>query len=387
MTPAARISAAIEILDRLGKGATVEKCLTDWARRSRFAGSGDRAAVRDHVFAALRCRRSYAALGGGETGRALMIGMLRHAGAAPEDFFTGEGYAPPPLDDSEKAAGHAPVGNESCDLPDWLVPRFQAVFGPDLNAVCALMRKRAPVFLRVNPSRTTVLHVQTLLKRESIGTRPHGLSRNALEVFENPRKIKNSEAFINGLVELQDVASQALCEALPVQENSRVLDYCAGGGGKTLAMAGHCPARYYAYDANPARMKDLPTRAKRAGISVQLLRESDVVAKAPFDLVLCDVPCSGSGAWRRAPEGKWLLSPERLAALLTEQESILKKAAEYVSSSGVLAYATCSVFPEENEDQIARFLDLNPGWSLVRQQHFSPLDGGDGFFLAILKRT
>ena len=145
MTPAARLSAAIGILDRVLAGSPAEQALTNWARASRFAGSGDRHAVRDLVFDALRCRRSFAALGGGETGRGLILGGLRAAGATPETLFTGEGHAPAPV--TEDDAGHAPTAYEALDLPDWLAPDLSRDLGPDLVAVAQALQHRAPVFL------------------------------------------------------------------------------------------------------------------------------------------------------------------------------------------------------------------------------------------------
>ena len=387
MTPGARAQAAIDVLDKVGGGQAAEQALTNWARGSRFAGSGDRAAVRDLVFAALRCRRSFAVLGGGETGRALILGGVRAAGGDPEALFTGAAHAPAPLGAAERASGAAPEGLAALDCPDWLAPSLRASLGADFAPVLAALRQRAPVFLRVNAARVSREGAIAALAAEGIAAAPHPLARTALLVTENARRVQHGQAFGAGLVELQDAASQAVVEALPLHPGARVLDHCAGGGGKTLAMAARMPLALFAHDADPRRMRDLAPRAARAGAEVRLLDGAAVDRAAPFDLVLADVPCSGSGSWRRAPEAKWALTPERLAALLALQRGILDRVAPLVAADGVLAYATCSLIEDENSGQIEAFLAREPGWRLQDLRRFTPLDGGDGFFLAVLKRA
>ncbi|MCR8549667.1 RsmB/NOP family class I SAM-dependent RNA methyltransferase [Salipiger sp. P9] len=381
MTPAARIAAAAGILDRIAEGTPAEQALLGWARASRFAGSKDRAAVRDHVFDVLRRWRSTAATGGGETGRARLLGLLRQEGTDPDTLFTGEGHAPAPLSAAERAAGHAPSeGAEAGDLPDWLWPRFRDSLGEDAAATAEALRHRAPVFLRVNSLRATSEEAMAALAEDGIETRPHPLAATALEVTGGARKIARSRAFAAGLVELQDAASQAVVAALPLTPGLRVLDYCAGGGGKALAMAARTGGPVEAHDANPGRMADLPARAARAG--AEILRRDRPAGR--YDLVLCDVPCSGSGSWRRAPEGKWRLTPEGLAELCTVQAGILETAAGLVAPGGTLAYATCSVLDCENGAQSAAFLAAHPGWRCTGSRQFLPRDGGDGFFVACL---
>lgn len=390
MTPAARLSAAMDVLDRVGAGANAEQALTQWARASRFAGSGDRAAVRDHVFGALRCWRSHAALGGGVTGRALILGALREEGVDPDNLFTGEGHAPAPLTEAERAHLAAPVEmarNVALDCPDWLAPALEESLSEDFAPVMTLLRQRAPVFLRVNSTKATLAEAQASLAAEGIATQPASLAKTALEVTENARKIRNSEAFSEGLVELQDAASQALVEALPLTPGQSVLDYCAGGGGKTLALAARAQLSLFAHDADPARMQDLPARATRAGARIETLTTAEVSRRAPFDLVLLDVPCSGSGSWRRAPEAKWRLTRDRLDELCAIQAEILATAEGYVAPKGGLAYATCSMIGAENGAQIRAFLSTRPGWQLAWERRFTPLDGGDGFYLAYLTRV
>lgn len=389
MTPAARVAAAVDILDAVLAGAPAERQLTTWARQNRYAGSKDRAAVRDLVFQALRCRRSYAALGGGETGRALILGGMRARDEDPAQIFTGEGYAPSPLTGAELAPA-TPFDDlpeaVALDCSDWLIDELKSSLGNDFGPVMKALRERAPVFVRVNARKATRAQVIDSLTADDVGVRPHPLSETALEVVSNPRRVNGSQAYRDGWIELQDAASQAITDSLPLRPGMKVLDYCAGGGGKTLAMAGRQDARYFAHDAAPQRMRDLPERAKRAGVAVQVLASPDVAGQAPYDLVLCDVPCSGSGAWRRSPEGKWRLTEDDLAHLVQVQADILDRAAGLVAKGGTLAYATCSLLDRENGAQVSGFLTRHSEFALTSSRRLTPLDGGDGFFVAILEK-
>lgn len=390
MTPAARVSAAIDILDAIAAGTPAEKALTGWARGSRYAGSRDRAAVRDHVFDVLRCRRSFAALGGGEDGRGLLLGALRAAGADIPALFDGARFAPAPLSERERAHLATPVRMPelvALDCPDWLAPELRQSLGADFAPVMERLRTRAPVFLRVNTARTDRDGAQAALAADGIRAVPHPLAATALEVVENARRVRGATAFAEGLVELQDAASQAVVEALALPDGLPVLDYCAGGGGKTLALAARGAGPLYAHDAIPARMADLDRRAARAGAAVTRLTSDKLDDAGPFGLVLLDVPCSGSGSWRRAPEGKWTLTRDRLDRLRAEQARILDDAATRVAEGGCLAYVTCSLLEAENAAQIAAFLARRDGWRNTRTLRLTPLDGGDGFYLAVLTRA
>lgn len=378
MTPGARAAAAIEILDALLAGQSAERALTHWFQGHRFAGSGDRLAIRDLVFDAQRCRRSAAATGGGLTGRGIILGLLRARGE--EALFSGVGHAPPPPGPDETA--RAPSDVETLDCPDWLLPALQDSLGADLVPVLSCLRTRAPVFLRVNLAKGSRDQALAQLAQDGILAEKVAASATAIEVTDNARKIQASASYLQGLVELQDLSSQQLCEALPLAEGQKVLDYCAGGGGKTLAMGALARLQLFAHDASPRRLKDLPSRAQRAGLEVTLTDQPE--GQAPFDLVLTDVPCSGSGSWRRDPEGKWLLTPERLDALVATQAAILDTVAPMTRPGGVLAYATCSILGAENEAQVAAFLRRHPDWACGIQRRWSPVSGGDGFFLAVL---
>lgn len=384
MTPGARVQAAIECLDLIGGGKPAEQVLTHWARTHRFAGSKDRAAIRDHVYDVLRCRRSYGVSGGGEGGRALMIGCFRSQGVDPDGFFTGEGYAPAPLTDEERAAGGVPTEADLCDMPGWI----QAILRrdhPDMAAQIAEQhRHRAPVALRVRLRAKTREDVAHLLAKEGIPVEL-GPVPTSLIVIENARRVHQSPLYQSGVIEMQDVGAQALCYELPVSAGDRVLDYCAGGGGKILALGDRANIKSFAHDADFKRMSDIPERAKRAGQRVEVLR--DPGRKAPYDVVLCDVPCSGSGTWRRTPEAKWSLTPERLEELNAIQAEILQKAASLVTEGGILAYATCSVFHCENNKIIADFQQKNPEWTLCHEGGSLPDANQDGFYSAHLRRV
>ncbi|KUP92587.1 RsmB/NOP family class I SAM-dependent RNA methyltransferase [Tritonibacter horizontis] len=388
MTPGARVQAAIEILDEILAGTPAEKSLTNWGRRSRFAGSKDRAAVRDHVFHALRCMRSHAALGGAMSGRGLLIGGLRDAGVDPSQLFTAEGHAPGVLAEAELE--QPPLDAESAeglDIPDWLWPLFCKSLGAEAQAAAAVLRTRAPVFLRVNLTKIERADAILRLAQEEVVTLPHDASATALEVTEGARRVKNTQCYLQGLVELQDAASQAVVDTLPLQDGQRVLDFCAGGGGKTLAMAGRAQLSLFAHDVDPRRMTDVPNRAERAGVQITCLTTEELATTGPFDVVFCDAPCSGSGSWRRDPEGKWRLTSDRLEELVALQAEILDQAAMLVSPDGVLAFATCSMLDVENGLQSRAFVARTPGWKIAQEAAWHVQNGTDGFYVSVFQRT
>ena len=388
MTPAARYAAAITILDDILGGAPAEKALLTWSRGARYAGSGDRAAVRDNVFDVLRMRRSMAVRGGGGNGRALILGLVRHRGEDPNALFTGAAYAPAALTDREASVGAEPDSAEALDLPDWILPEFRRSLGDNLSQVAEALRRRAPVWLRVNLLKSGMDEAAASLASEGITTEPGDLSPTALRVTGGARRLRKSRALLQGLVDLQDAASQAVVDALPLSGVTTALDYCAGGGGKALAMAGRAPGlRIKCHDIDPRRMADLLPRAERAGARLETIATDKLLAARPFELVLADVPCSGTGAWARTPDAKWRLGQKRLDELAKLQGDILDEAAALVTANGVLAYATCSLLTAENESQISGFLQRHPEWSVSFQRRFLPTEGGDGFFTAHLTRS
>lgn len=380
MTPAARAQAAIQILDRILAGEPAEAGLLRWSRASRYAGSGDRAAVRDLVFDSLRRRNSRAALGGAMTGRGLILGMLREERRDPGLLFSGEGHAPARLSESELLAGRTPSADEALDLPDWLLPLWRGSLSDQAGPIAAAMRDRAPVWLRANSLRASPAQAIAALAADGIVARPHATLATALRVEEGARRLVAASAYRDGLVELQDLSPQLACAALP--QAGRVLDYCAGGGGKALALAAR-GSDVTAHDADPQRMSDLPARAARAGVRIRLAQTREL--RGGFDLVLTDVPCSGSGTWRRTPDAKWRLQPADLQRILEVQAQILQHASVLVAPGGWLTYMTCSLLDAENGGQIRGFL-ASDGFALVDERRFTPLDASDGFYLAVMRR-
>lgn len=380
MTPAARAEAAIQILDRILTGEPAEASLLRWSRSSRFAGSGDRAAVRDLVFDCLRRRDSRALRGGALSGRGLILGMLREEGVDPAAIFSGQGHAPAALSAAELATGRAPDPTEALDLPGWVRPAWQEALGNMAEPVAQAMRERAPVWLRANTLRAGPEQAAAALAGDGITVQPCADLPTALRVEEGARRVSASAAYRDGLVELQDLSPQLACAALP--DAATVLDYCAGGGGKALALAAR-GSRVTAHDADPRRMSDLPARATRAGARIRLARTEEL--RAGFDMVVTDVPCSGSGTWRRTPDAKWRMQPADLQQLLQVQARILRQAAGFVLPQGHLAYMTCSVLAAENGDQIRGFL-AQGGFALIDERLFTPMNASDGFYLAVMRR-
>ena len=386
MTPAARLAAAIEVLDAVLTGRGVEAVLSSWARNNRYAGSGDRSAIRDSVYDALRRRRSLAAWGGADDGRGLILGAVRQAGD-PGDAFGAGRFAPPSLTADELAPPHGPWREAvELDCPDFVLPPMRRALGGQTYAVLRLMQSRADVHIRANLARTTPDDLVRRLAGDGIAAEPHPLSPSALAVREGARRLRRTRAYEEGLFEPQDAASQAIADAVPVSPGARVLDFCAGAGGKTLAMAARVDAEWFVHDSDVRRMADLPERARRAGCGPTVLPPGAASTAAPFDVVLVDAPCSGSGAWRRDPEAKWALGPVRLDELRQQQAEILDEAAALLAPEGTLAYATCSLLLEENAWQVESFRRRNRGWGLRGSLRLTPLEGGDGFYLALLSR-
>lgn len=384
MTPGARVAAAIEILDHIAAGQAAEAALTRWARSRRFAGSGDRAAIRDHVYDALRHWRSDACRGGGITGRARMIGRFRETGQDAAALFNGVGHAPAPVSDKERAAGFEPSSQgDQWDLPDWLIAPFEASLAAQAGVTARALTQRAPVTVRVNVSKADRSAVQSALYTEGIQTVTNPRAGTALTITAGHRRLRQTPAFAEGLVELQDASSQAAVAG--IEGTGAALDFCAGGGGKALALAA-AGWNVTAYDADPKRMRDLPPRADRGGHDIAVWTPQDIDQAGEFDLVLCDAPCSGSGTWRRTPEAKWTLTPERLHALKALQAQVLVAATPHVKPGGRLVYATCSVLESENQQQVDALLRRDASFTQTHRQNWPVDEWGDGFFVAHLLR-
>ncbi len=387
MTPGARVAAAIAVLDRWWAGSEgLDRVLAAWGRESRYAGSGDRRAVADLAYDAVRRLRSALWAGGVGAlpppglplGRPALLGSLRVDGTDPATLFTGAGHAPAPLAPHEGADLGPPPPAVVADLPDWAL-RAADLTPEDL----ARLRARAPLFLRVNRLRADPETALAALAADGVAARPGPLAEGCLEVTEGARRVASSRAYLEGLVEIQDAASQAAAAFAEARPGETVLDYCAGGGGKTLALAAAMEGRgrLLAHDAAPARLAQLPPRAARAGVSVACLTPAELPGLTA-DLVFVDAPCSGSGAWARNPDAKWRLTEADLATYAARQDAILAQAATHVAPGGRLVYATCSLFEVENGARMAAFLHAHPQARLVAERRWRPAEGGDGFYAA-----
>ena len=383
MTPGARVAAQIDILEAILSGVPAEKAMTNWARGNRFAGSKDRAALRDLVFQALRCRRSAGALPVPQSARAWAIGALRANGADPNEFFTGIAHAPAAL--SADDVTPLPSDRDRLDLQGWVIDLLTQQYGSEQTAeIGAVLRHRAPITLRVNLQKTTRAQLKAELAKAEIETTLNPASDTALTVLSNPRRAVLQPCFEQGWFELQDAASQAVADAIPI--NGRVLDYCAGGGGKSLALAARSGSKIFAHDISAARMAEIGPRAARGGHDIEVISSQDLANLTKFDTVVCDLPCSGSGAWRRSPEGKWSLTSEDLQAFVLLQRDIIAKAITYLAPNACLALITCSIFEAENQGQRRFISDTFPELTFCSTEQYLPSATQDGLYLVIFKK-
>jgi 16S rRNA (cytosine967-C5)-methyltransferase len=385
VTPAARIAAAIEVLEAVQRSDDPpDRTLAAWGRAARFAGSKDRRAVADIVHDILRQRRSLAWRVGDDSARAAAIGWCIAQGADPAALFTGAGHAPAPLTEAERralAAPHeAPPDPVRLDYPDWLDGRLRDSLGDAFEASMTALQRRAPVDMRANSLRCDVATARAALAEDGVATEPGPLSPLCLRAAPGA-PVARTRAYAEGLIELQDAASQAVAAFAGARPGEAVLDYCAGGGGKTLALAADMAGRgrLVAHDVAPGRMRDLPARLARAGARAEIVGPDAISAlRGRFDLVLADAPCSGSGSWRRDPAGKWRLTPARLASIAEAQRAVLRAATVFLRPGGRLVYATCSMLHEENAGRVSEASGLD----CVDRMVLTPADGGDGFFAA-----
>jgi 16S rRNA (cytosine967-C5)-methyltransferase len=389
MTPGARIAAAIEILgDIESRHRPASDALKDWGLSHRFAGSNDRAALASLVYDALRCRASAAFIMRDETPRGLMLGALRLTRGEAKDAIaalcTGEAHAPAPLSPREEdrltsASFDGAPAYVRGNFPEWLAPSLAAVFGDDAVAEGEALAARAPLDLRVNTLKATREKVQAALAHlnaEPTPLSPVGLRLPLLPEGRNP-SLAGEPTYIKGLVEIQDEGSQIAALFCAAKAGEQVLDLCAGGGGKSLALAAQMENRgqIYATDRDAARLKGIYPRLDRAGTrNIQLRsprRGSDVLGDLAghCDLVLIDAPCTGTGVWRRNPDAKWRIRPGALEQRMKEQDQILAKSAEFVKAGGRIIYVTCSLLKEENEDRLAHFLE--------NHADFAPIEAGE----------
>ena len=432
MTPAARLSAAIEIIAAIeAQRIPAAQALKEWGTSHRFAGSGDRAAISGLVWDVLRRRASSAFLMGSETPRARILGMLRlERGMDVEAIAAlcdGSRFAPEPLSDAERAAlasgslDDAPA-HVAGDYPEWLDAQLAAVFGEARVAEATAMASRAPLDLRVNTLKAKREKVQGSLKH--LGATPTPWSPLGLRIelgadARNPG-IHSEEDFVKGAVEVQDEGSQLAALFSAAKPGEQVIDLCAGAGGKTLALAAMMggKGRLIATDRDKRQLAPIHERLSRAGVHNCEVRapkgEAEPLAdiKASADLVLIDAPCSGTGTWRRNPDAKWRMRPGALEVRLKDQAEVLDRASAMVKPGGRIAYITCSVLPAENNEQVRAFLARHPEFAVVPPEEVASVlwdkaeafagaalrsaegwlmtprrTGTDGFFVAVLRKS
>ncbi|MDB5678884.1 RsmB/NOP family class I SAM-dependent RNA methyltransferase [Sphingomonas bacterium] len=392
MTPAARTQAAVEILDQIidaarAGGAAGDTLIARYFATRRYAGSKDRRAVRELVYAAIRRAGEIP-----ESGRAAMVGLAREDETIAATF-DGLGHGPAAIATDEPAS-------KSGTAPAWIGKRFRVSEIDPVEA--AALVERAPLDLRVNVLKDGG-HANLY---SELGAEPIAGLPNALRL-PSGTSIEATDAFREGLVEVQDAGSQMVTLAAKAAPGMAVIDLCAGAGGKSLALAAAMANEgdILATDTDRGRLSRLPQRAGRAGVSIietRLLNpnsETEALADwtARADVVLIDAPCSGTGTWRRNPEARWRLTPARIERLVDTQRRLLSIAAPLVKPGGALVYIVCSLLDEEGSGQITRFLSGHPGWNAEQSIPFgrprgegvrlTPAhDHTDGFFVARLVR-
>ena len=382
MRPAARLQTLSELLaETLSSRQAADFIVKQWGRQNRFAGSKDRRFLSDGLFTILRHYGNLRDRLGADD--PLLITLLAYIDVVDESvkitldealaLADGQAHAPSPLSpeqiDCLRQALEKPANSRAGQLSvaDWLLADLDAGLGPQADAVMQAMRQRAPLDVRVNTLKGDAAQASVALQNEGFSVQPHGFVSNALRLAL-PANVTASQAFEDGLIEVQDAGAQAVAQFAAPQPFQTVLDYCAGAGGKSLAMAAlmNNRGRLIVHDSDTRRMRPIIDRAARASVSI--IETADAHGLKPLvggcDVVMADVPCSGSGRWRRSPETKWRLSQESLLALNNVQLNIMKKAADYVAPNGRLVYVTCSVFASENERIIKRFLASQPAFEL-----------------------
>lgn len=435
MTPAARLQASIEVLaDIFARRRPAADALKDWGLAHRFAGSKDRAAIASLVYDGLRRKASASWLMGAETQRAVMLGALRTIRAMPEDeiarLCSGDRFAPESLSEPERArlrlAPAAALADAPAfiagDFPEWLSPQLHRRFGDALVAEMKALATRAPVDIRVNSLKTLRDQIRPKLAHFNPVDTPYAPMGLRFEPGEGGRgpALQATEEFQKGQFEIQDEGSQLVALLAGGEPGRQVIDLCAGGGGKTLALAAamNNSGQIYATDNDARRLAPIHQRLERAGARNVQVRTPKGRDDEPLrglegkaDLVVIDAPCTGVGTWRRNPDIKWRVRPGSLEQRMAEQDAVLARGSRFVKPGGFIAYITCSLLVEENEDRIAAFLTDVPGFRSVDARESLALapdalserrnivvgDGlgllltplcteTDGFFLALLRR-
>jgi 16S rRNA (cytosine967-C5)-methyltransferase len=433
MTPAARLAAAIEVFAAIeSRHRPVSEALKDWGAAHRFAGSGDRAAIGNLAYDALRWRASTAWVMGEESPRALVLGTVARRWGLGVDglaaLIAGDAHAPEPLSavEAERIAGAdlaAAPDHVRADVPEWVAPRFERVFGADWVAEGEALALRPPLDLRANrlkADRDKVLKALARFGAAETAFSPDGVRIAPTEAGERHPNVTVEPGFQKGWFEVQDEGSQIAALIVGAKPGEHVLDFCAGAGGKTLALAAAMEnkGQVYATDSDRSRLAPIFERLRRAGTRNVQVRDAgasldDLVGR--IDAVLIDAPCTGTGVWRRRPDAKWRLTEKAVGERVAEQSALLAAATRYLKPGGRLVYVTCSILPEENSEQVAAFAAGRPEFALLPVKDalagaalpeaararlaertflapggvvLSPRrTGTDGFFVAVLRRS
>lgn len=423
MRDGGRLAAAIDVLTEIEtRHRPVRLALKAWGDAARYAGAKDRAWVSGLVLDVLRRRRSLAWRMGDEAPRAAALAALRFAWDWPlervAEAAAEDAHGPGPLSEAERAGleqprdlTEAPPGVRG-DYPDWLEASLARAFGEDRVAEAQALAERAPVDLRANRLKSgpgKVMKALEPLPVRATGVLPEALRIAAPRADERAAAVEAMPAFVKGWVEVQDLGSQIAAACAGEIKGRQVLDLCAGGGGKTLALAAAMEntGQIYAYDADARRLTDTIRRAERAGVrnlQVRTPARPDPLKglDGHMDVVFVDAPCSGTGSWRRHPDTKWRLTPQALERRTADQDLVLDQAAGFVKPGGRIVYVTCSVLPEEDEDRVAAFLSRHPDFAVRAASddpalakwltpegflRLSPRTARtDGFFVAVLEK-
>jgi len=435
MTPAARLAAAIELVEAIedsisGNGPAADVLIQRYFRQRRYAGSGDRAAVGERVYSVLRQRGELVwrlmSAGSPITPRRLVLLAAWLAGESEAAALFEGTHAASPLEEEERAmldraaALKDPPRWARINLPEWLTGRVEMRFGDRLDEEMEAFAERAPVDLAVNTLRSTRDAVASELASSGIVSAPTPMSPIGLRLQGRP-SLAGLDIVAGGKADFQDEASQVAALLSGAAEGLQVGDLCAGAGGKTLTMGAAMNNRgqLYAMDIDKKRLGELKRRADRSGLRKRQIirlttgaekraRQLDAFA-GKLDCVLVDAPCSGSGTWRRNPELRWRLDPDRLAEHAARQHALLMEAADLLRPGGRLGYAVCSILPEECETVVDSVLGVREDLELVDYRRawtaaglpntpetaahapevllVTPArHGADGFFIALFRR-
>lgn len=422
-----RTAAAIEVLEEMrSRWRPASEALKDWGNSHRFAGSGDRNAIGNLVYDALRKQSSLSWMMEDDSAAAVVFAAL-HTGWGVgidqmKEAFTDDKFAPP-IPEAKLAAiksrdfAFAPAHVEA-DIPEWCSEMFEESFDEEWVGEGKALSERPPLDLRVNTLKADRDKVLKALSHTKARPAPIALQGIRIEPGKGANRLPNVQAeagYQKGWFEIQDEGSQLVSDLVFARPGEQVFDFCAGAGGKTLALcsAMENTGQVHAHDADKSRLAPIYERLKRAGtrnVQVHAPKDDLSALEGRMDRVLVDAPCTGSGTWRRRPDAKWRLTPDALDLRIAEQKSVLDQAARYVRPGGFLCYVTCSVFAEENEQQVYAFGERQEGWELlsageVWQDLFgfdkpkpwsadmncitlTPASTGtDGFFFAVLQRT